>query len=82
MLRLRDLQRQVSVDARTKECAALMLLLETVDIFQLSKTEKGVFLTVYVQLFKHNLTGNSLFDLIKPLGDWLCSLPKGVWSGK
>ncbi len=82
MPRVSDLQRRAGVDARTKGCAALMLMLNAVDVFQLSKTDKGVVLTVYVQLFKHTLSGNTLFDLEQPLGDWLCSLPKGVWNEK
>lgn len=82
MAKLRDLQRKVEVDARTRQCAASTILLETLDTFVLTKTEKGVKLVAYLQLFKQEFNCDTVFDLVKPLGDWLCSLPKGVWSDK
>lgn len=82
MARLRDLQRQVGVDARTKHFAASMFLLETLDTFVLTKTDKRIKLTAYLGMFKQEFNLNSIFDIAQPLGDWLCSLPKGVWDDK
>ena len=82
MARLRDLQRQAGVDARTKHFAASTLLLETLEVFSLTKTEKGVKLIAYLGMFKQEFNLKSIFDIAQPLGEWLCSLPKGVWNEK
>jgi len=82
MARLRDLQRKVTVDARTKHFAASTALLETLDTFSLTKTDKGVKLVAYLGVFKQEFNLSSVFDIAQPLGDWLCSLPKGVWDDK
>lgn len=82
MAKLRDLQRKVEVDARTKQYAASTILLETLDTFVLTKTDKGVKLVAYLQMFKQEFNCESVFDLAQPLGNWLCSLPKGVWNEK
>ena len=82
MARLRDLQRQVGVDAKIKHFAASTTLLETLDSFVLTKTEKGIKLVAYLGLFKQEIHCDNIFELVQPLGSWLCSLPKGVWNNK
>jgi hypothetical protein len=82
MARLRDLQKKVNVDAKIKYFAASTSLLETLDSFALTKTDKGVKLIACLGMFKQEFNLNSVFDIAQPLGDWLCSLPKGVWNDK
>jgi len=80
MARLRDLQRQVNTDSRTKYFTASTALLETLDSFVLTKTDKGIKLIAYVGLFKQEFNLDSIFNLSQPLGERLCTLPKGVWQ--
>lgn len=82
MARVSDLQRKVNVDARTKYFAASTSLLETLDSFALTKKDKGIKLIAYLGMFRQEFDLSSVFDIAQPLGDWLCSLPKGVWNDK
>lgn len=82
MARLSDLQRKAGDESRIKQYASLTILLETLDAFVLNKNENGVTLTAYIHLMKQEFKSTSIFELTQPLGNWLCSLPKGIWNDK
>ncbi|MDH8700844.1 putative xylose isomerase-like sugar epimerase [Dysgonomonadaceae bacterium PH5-43] len=84
MARISRVKRNSRADEeRTKACAALFLLLITLDGYCLSKVnEKEVSLRVFIEIFSNEFKAKDELGLIKPLGDWLCSLPKGIWDNK
>ena len=78
---IRQLKRKAGSDEKQKALAALFMVLVTLDSYSLVKVEgQNVRLTAYIGVFKNEFTVQSEFDLTQILGDWLCSLPKGVWK--
>lgn len=82
MARVSDLRRKVDSGSRVRQLAATSMLLETLDAYELKKTDQGISLTAYIHLYKKEFTTTDLFNLAQPLGEWLCSLPKGIWTDK
>jgi hypothetical protein len=80
MARISQYQRKVTGDEKEKLYAILFLLLVACDLYILTKKEEGVRLVAYLGLFSKEFNVKSEFELTQKLGDWLCSLPKGVWN--
>ncbi len=83
---INQLKRKSFGDEKQKALAALFMLLVTLDNYVLVKQEaikeRAVKLLAYKGIFKKEFEVQSEFDLTQKLGDWLCSLPKGVWENK
>jgi hypothetical protein len=50
------------------------------DSYKLTKSENKVQLSAYKGIFKETFCSERETGLIKPVGKWLCSLPKDVWG--
>ena len=63
--------------------AALFLLLAVCDAYSIKKADGGgISLTVWKNILSTSFIKKDEFDLVQPLGNWLCSLPKSVWNDK
>jgi len=60
--------------------AALFSLLSVIDGFVMTKNDSGIKLKAYKNIFNKDFEGNKITDFAQPLGDWLVSLPKGIWE--
>lgn len=76
---IKQLKREVRGNSKERALAALFLLLVTLDCYSLIKQD-NVRLTAYLGVFKKEFVEQSEFELTQKLGDWLVSLPKGVWN--
>lgn len=66
---------------RAEHIAALVTLLMTCDAYKFEKKD-GLQLTLiaYKSIYKVELIAENEFLFVRPLGDWLCSLPKQIWT--
>jgi len=67
---------------RIEYLAALFALLIVCDNYILTKKDNGIKLIVYKNILSHEFNVANEFELTQPLGDWLVSLPKGIWEEK
>jgi hypothetical protein len=84
MARISKIKRGVvEGDERLKSYSALLGELVVLDNYRLIKeTDASVKLTACISIFKKDFSAKDEFGLIQPLGNWLCSLPKGIWDDK
>jgi hypothetical protein len=82
MARISQIQRGIRrSDEKLAMYAALLSLLVVLDEYYLKKDNTGkVSITVCKSIFKETFTSKDEYGLIKPLGDWLCKLPKTIWE--
>jgi len=67
---------------RIEYLAALFSLLIVCDNYILTKKDNGIKLIVYKNILSQEFNVTNEFELTKPLGEWLVSIPKGVWDVK
>jgi hypothetical protein len=84
MARISQIKRGVvKTDERLNGYAALLGELVVLDNYRLIKeSDTSVKLIACISIFKKDFSAKDEFDLIQPLGEWLCSLPKGIWDEK
>ena len=83
---VKELQRMAmkkqSPENKIEYLAALFTLLIVCDNYILTKKDNGLKLVVYKNILSQEFNVPNEFDLTQPLGDWLVSLPKGIWEEK
>lgn len=73
-------RRKTTSEQKIEYLATLFTLLMVCDYYILEKKDNIIKLTVYKNVFKKEITGETEFDLSIPLGNWLTTLPKGIWD--
>jgi len=83
---VKELQRMAmkkqSPENKIEYLAALFTLLIVCDNYILTKKDNGLKLVVYKNILSQEFNVTNEFELTKPLGEWLVSIPKGVWDVK
>lgn len=72
-------KRKQTKEQKFEQLSSLFLLLAVCDNYILSKSDKGVRLVAYKNILSTEIDCKDEYDLVQRLGDWLVSLPKGVW---
>lgn len=65
---------------KIEKLAVLFSLLIVCDNYILTKRDNGIMLIVYKNMFSKEINAENEFEIAQQLGDWLVSLPKGVWE--
>lgn len=81
---VKELQRQAMrkqpPENKIEKLAVLFSLLLVCDNYILTKTDGSLRIVVYKNIFNKEINAANEFEVAKQLGDWLMSLPKGVWD--
>jgi len=57
-------------------------MLLVLDNYLLKRDDFKITFTAYKNLFSKDFEAKHIYDLVEPVGQWLCKLPKGVWNEK
>jgi len=65
-----------------KKVMGFSCMLLVLDNYVLKKDDLKITLTAYKNMFSQNFEAKHIYDLVEPVGQWMCSLNKGVWEDK
>ena len=65
-----------------KKVMGFSCMLLVLDNYLLKRDDFKITFTAYKNLFSKDFEAKHIYDLVEPVGQWLCKLPKGVWNEK
>ena len=65
-----------------KKVMGFSCMLLVLDNYVLKKDDFKITLIAYKNLFSKEFEAKHIYDLVEPVGQWMCKLPKGVWEEK
>lgn len=65
-----------------KKVMGFSCMLLVLDNYVLKKDDFKISFTAYKNMFSEEFEAQHIYDLIEPVGQWMCSLNKGVWDDK
>lgn len=74
-------EKQIEAD-ELKKVMGFSCMLLVLDNYVLKKDDFKITLTAYKNLFSKEFQAKHIYDLVEPVGQWMCKLPKGVWDEK
>lgn len=57
-------------------------MLLVLDNYVLKKDDFKISFTAYKNMFSKTFESEHIYDLVEPVGQWMCSLNKAVWEDK
>ena len=77
-----DLHEKKIHEDELKKVMGFSCMLLVLDNYVLKKGDFKITLTAYKNMFSKDFETEHIYDLVEPVGQWLCSIPKGVWEDK
>lgn len=65
-----------------KKVMGFSCMLLVLDNYVLKKDDFKITLTAYKNMYCKDFEAEHIYDLVEPVGQWMCKLPKGVWEDK
>lgn len=65
-----------------KKVMGFSCMLLVLDNYVLKKNDFKITLTAFKNMFSNDFEAEHIYDLVEPVGQWMCKLPKGVWEDK
>lgn len=78
----KELQENKIQEDELKKAIGFSCMLLVLDNYILKRDDFKITFTAYKNMFSQNFEAKHIYDLTEPVGQWLCSLNKGVWEDK